>query len=159
MAPNLTSHEASEVNLIRVFIQVEAGSRERNLYDEKTLEYKGTRRALLPYPYPYGFVIGTSAADDDSIDCYVITEDSLQNGIIVECEPIGLLEMEEDGEEDHKILAAIPGQEVNLNEQLLEEFRDFIYGVFAKYPEITVRVGQILQKEVAQRYVSERRDV
>ena len=158
MDPNLTSHEASEVNLIKVFIQVEAGSRERNLYDEKTLEYKGTRRALLPYPYPYGFIVGTSAADGDSLDCYVVTADHLKTGTVVECIPVGLLEQEEDGEVDHKVLAAVPDQEINLNVELLDEFRNFIYGVFAKYPEITVRVGQILPEHVAQRYVQEHRD-
>lgn len=93
MDPNLPSHDASEASLIRVFIQVEAGSRERNLYDEKTIEYKGTRRALLPSPVPTGFIVGTSAADDDSVDCYVITEDSLKSGVIVECVSIGLLEV------------------------------------------------------------------
>ena len=103
MVSNLTSGDTSEVDLIEVFIQVEAGSRERNLYDEKTLEYKGTRRALLPYPYAYGFIVATSAADGDNVDCYVITEDRLKAGTIVECVPIGLLEQEEDGDAVDKV--------------------------------------------------------
>jgi len=136
-----------------VFIQVEAGSRERNLYDEKTLEYKGTRRALLPYPYAYGFIVATSAADGDNVDCYVVTDDFLKAGIIVECVAIGLLEQEEDGQADHKVLAAVPGQDVTLNQELLELFRDFIYGAFAQFPDVSVRVGRILPQQQALRYI------
>ena len=139
--------------MIEVVIQVEAGSRDKRLYDEKTLEYKGTRQASLPYPYPYGFIIGTSSEDGDNIDCYVITEKTLKAGAIVECEPIGLLEQEEGDEFDHNILAAIPGQDVVLDEALLEELRTFISGIFARFPDLTVKVGRILPKEAALRYL------
>ncbi|UCG24091.1 MAG: inorganic diphosphatase [Chloroflexota bacterium] len=153
MAANNSAKDAEEHPLIQVFIQVEAGSRERNLYDEKTLEHKGTRRTLLPYPYPYGFIVGTTAADGDNVDCYVITEDHLKAGTIVECVPVGLLEQEEDGEADHKVLAAVPGQAVTLNQELLDVFRVFIYSVFAQFPGMSVRVGRILPEEQAWRFI------
>ena len=73
--------------MIKMLVQVEAGSRDKNLYDEKTLEYKGESRISLPYPYPYGFVIGTNAADGDNVDCYLITQEKIKRGSIVECEP------------------------------------------------------------------------
>jgi hypothetical protein len=38
----------------------------------------------------------------------------LKAGSIVECEPSGLLEQDEDGDIDHKVLAAISGQNVEL---------------------------------------------
>src|SRR5918992_122891 len=99
--------------MIKVLIQVEAGSRDKKLYNEKTLEFRGT-----------------SAADGESVDCYLITHDKVKSGSIVECEPIGLLEQIEDGQIDHKILAAISGQSVEVVPELLEELRDFIYAVF-----------------------------
>src|SRR5262245_8044317 len=102
-----------EVYMIKVCIEVEAGSCEKHRYNEKTLEYQGTRWSARPYPYPYGFILGTRAADGDNVDCYLITTERLQAGTIVECEPIGLLEQDEDGEVDHKVLAALPGQDVN----------------------------------------------
>src|SRR6266508_6493389 len=111
--------------MIKVLIQVEAGSCDKNLYNEKTLEYKNTSRISRPYPYPYGFIIGTNAADGDCVDCYLITNDKLESGTIIECEPVGLLEQGEDGEVDHKVLAAIPGQDVILGPGLLKELRDF----------------------------------
>jgi len=71
----------------------------------------------------------------------------------VECEPIGLLEQDEDGEVDHKVLAAMPGQEVELSQRLLKELQDFIYTVFAKFPDMHVRVGPILPREAALQHI------
>jgi inorganic pyrophosphatase len=141
--------------MIEVLIQVAAGSREKHVYNERTLEYLETRRTARPYPYPYGFVIGTSAADGDCVDCYVLTPEPLQAGAIVACEPVGLLEQDEGGEIDHKVLAALPGQDVVLEHKLLQELQDFIAALFAAYPDIHVRVGPLLPREAALRHLQE----
>ena len=137
--------------MIQVCIEVEAGSCEKHRYNEKTLEYKGTRRSSRPYPYPYGFILGTRAADGDNVDCYLITNERLQSGTIVECEAIGLLEQDEDGEVDHKVLAAMPGQDVEVSQGLLQELRDFIYAIFTQ--EACVRVGRMLPREAALQHI------
>ena len=144
--------------MIKMLVQVEAGSRDKNLYDEKTLEYKGESRISLPYPYPYGFVIGTNAADGDNVDCYLITQEKIKRGSIVECEPIGLLEQIEDGQVDHKVLAALPGEAVEASPELLEELGNFIYAVFAGFPEVSIRIGEILSQEEALAHIQEYRD-
>ena len=146
------------MHLINVLIQVAAGSRERRLYNEKTLEHLGTRETARPYPYPYGFVLGTKAEDNDNVDCYVITTESLEAGTIVECEPIGLLEQDENGDIDHKILAGLPGQEVNLGDDLRLELEDFIQALFARFPGASVRVGRILPREAALQHLEASRD-
>ena len=92
------------------------------------------------------------------MDCYVITKDCLKTGTIVECEPIGLLEQEEDGEVDHKVLATIPGQNVELDQGLLEVLRDFIYGVFAQFPGTCVNVGRLLPRQSALDHIRKFRD-
>ena len=139
--------------MIKVCIEVEVGSCERHRYNEKTLEYQGMRRRSRPSPYPYGFIVGTRAADGDNVDCYLITHERLQAGTIVECEPIGLLEQDEDGEVDHKVLAAMPGQDVEVGQGLLQELRDFIYAVFAQFPDVSVQVGGILPREAALHHI------
>lgn len=145
--------------MIRVLIQVSAGSSEKHLFDEKTLEHKETRQIPRPYyPYPYGFIPGTTGADGDCVDCYVITEEALRPGTIIDCEPVGLLEQRENDEIDHKVLAAMPDKHVDLSEKLLKELQDFIYAVFARFPEIQVRVGSILPREAALRYIQESQD-
>jgi inorganic pyrophosphatase len=141
--------------MIRVLIQVAAGSCDRNFYNERTLEYLETRHGSQPYPYPYGFIVGTSAADGDCVDCYLITSDRLTPGTIVECEPVGLLLQDEDGEIDHKVLAVIPDQDIELGTGLLHELQEFIYAIFAQYPEMQVRVGPILPREAALQHLEQ----
>jgi inorganic pyrophosphatase len=139
--------------MIKVLIQVAGGSSERRIYNERTLEYKETRSNLPPFPYPYGFILGTRAPDGDSVDCYLITDENLQAGSIAECDPVGLLEQMEDEEVDHKILAVLPGHHAELNQELAEKFRGFISQVFAKFPDINIKVGNILPREEALRHI------
>lgn len=135
--------------MIKMLIQVAAGSCDRKIYDERTLEYLETRPGTLPYPYPYGFIIGTSAEDGACVDCYLITSDQFPAGTIVECEPAGLLLQDEGGEIDHKVLAVLPGQDVVLGPELLQELREFIYAIFANAQDMKVRVGSLLSREAA----------
>jgi inorganic pyrophosphatase len=141
--------------MVKVYIQVDAGSCDKNLYNEKTLEYQETCQVSRPYPYPYGFILGTSAADGDNVDCYLITTESLKPDTIVECEPIGLLEQDEDGEIDHKVLAAMPGRDVEVDQRLQDELQAFIYTLFAKFPDVRVRVGTILPREAALHHIQQ----
>ncbi len=141
--------------MIQVLIQVAAGSSDKSIYNERTLEYLETRRVSQSYPYPYGFIINTHAEDGDCVDCYLITSERLTSGTLVECEPIGLLLQDEDGEIDHKVLAAIPGQDVALGQELLRELQEFIYAIFAKYPYMQVRVGPILPREASLHHLQE----
>ncbi len=106
-------------------------------------------RGSQPYPYPYGFIIDTNAEDGGCVDCYLITSDEVTPGAIVECEPVGLLLQDENGEIDHKILAVLPGQDVTSGPELLQELQEFIYAIFAKAPDMQVRVGPILPREAA----------
>lgn len=144
--------------MIKVLIQVAGGSRERRFYDERTLEYKETRQSHQPFPYPYGFIPGTRAADGDSVDCYIITRETLLAGSVVEWEPWGLLEQIEDGAVDHKVLACLPGEYVELDQALVNELRNFIYGLFAKYPDVRIEVGDILSREEALRHIRRSRE-
>ena len=135
--------------MIQTLVQVAAGSCDRKNYKESTLEYLETRHGSRPYPYPYGFIVGTSAADGDCVDCYLITNDNVTAGTIVECEPVGLLLQHEAGEIDHKVLATLQGQGVEVGPALLQELQEFIYDIFAEHPEMVVRVGPILPREAA----------
>ena len=111
-----------------------------------------------PFPYAYGFIIGTNAADGDCVDCYIITQDKLKAGSIIECEPIGLMEQDEKGEIDHKVLASLPGQDVELGTGLLEELQDFIYALVTPFPDVLIRVGRIPPREAALHHIQRFRD-
>lgn len=144
--------------MIKVLIQAEAGSSEKRRYDEKTLKPLEVGRVSRPYPYPYGFVVATTATDGDNVDCYVIGGDGLKSGAIVDCEVVGLLEQVESGAPDHKVLAVVAGQKEILPDGVFEVLEDFIYGVFAEYPDCAIRVGPIRSRDAAVRYVRKCRD-
>ena len=129
--------------MIKMCIEVQAGSSLRYHFNRDSLERQGVRRVSQPYPYPYGFILGTRTEDGEALDCYLITKRRLKPGEVVECQPIGLLEMNESGEVDHKVLAAMEQEEVAISPGLREELSEFIYAVFAKYPGVNVQVGEI----------------
>lgn len=146
-----------------VFVEAEEGSRDKGLYDETTLERRGTRRALVPYPYPYGFIRGTlGGADGDCLDCFVITNRRLFAGREYRVEPIGVLEMKENSEQDWKLLvrlpdeevpAAVPGPEVDA---LRAELSAFIHKIFTAYPDVCIETGAILPAAEAKELVRKR---
>ena len=129
--------------MIKVMVEAVAGSREKRKFNEETLEYRGCSETLRPYPYPYGFITGTRTPEGDCVDCYIVTDKPLAPGGIVECEPAGLLEFFEGDELDHKILATLPGESVDITEVLRDQLAEFIYAIFQMFPEVSVRVGEL----------------
>jgi inorganic pyrophosphatase len=149
---------ATAGNRLRVFIENEAGSRRKSIYDERTLIYQRSVEVSRPYPFPYGFVIGTRSGDGDCVDCFVLTAATLSSGAIIECDPIGLLEQVEDGEVDHKVLAVPIGERAVLNDGVVAPIKHFISGVFAHVPGKRMEIGRLLSRPEAEAYVQACRD-
>src|SRR3989344_2934219 len=103
---------------MKVFIENEEGSNQKNLYNESTLEYRKTVEVSRKYPYPYGFILETTSGDGDNLDCFILTKQELKTGSIVEVEPIGLMEQFEDGKEDHNVLATLKNESVEINPEI-----------------------------------------
>lgn len=143
---------------MKVFIENEAGSDQKNLYNEETLEYKKTVTVSRKYPFPYGFILGTTSGDGDNLDCFVITEQKLKTGQTVECEPIGLMEQVEDGKEDYKILARLPGEETTIGDEIRSKLTDFVLHIFDHKADKLVQVGRYLGKEDAEKYIEQHLD-
>ena len=149
---------ATAGNRLRVFIENEAGSRRKNIYDERTLTYQRTVEVARTYPFPYGFVIGTRSGDGDCVDCFVLTGATLSSGTIVECDPIGLLEQVEDGETDHKVLAILIGERIALDDVVVASLKHFITEAFAHVPGKRMEIGRLLSRQEAEAYVHACRD-
>jgi inorganic pyrophosphatase len=138
---------------MQVFIENEAGSRCKNVYDERTLQLLRTVAVSASYPYPYGFVIGTVSGDGDAVDCFVLTPKSISAGTTLECVPIGLLEQVEDGEIDHKVLAVPSGTSATIDEATIAALEKFILGVFSHVPDKRMEIGRLLGREGAESYL------
>ncbi|MEM9028248.1 MAG: inorganic diphosphatase [Pseudomonadota bacterium] len=59
----------------------------------------------MRYPGNYGFVPHTLAADDDPIDVLVCNTRAIAPGAVINCRPVGVLMMEDDGGGDEKLIA------------------------------------------------------
>lgn len=59
----------------------------------------------MHYPCNYGYIPHTISDDGDPVDVLVLAQFPLPPGVVVRCRPIGMLEMEDEAGEDHKLLA------------------------------------------------------
>lgn len=143
---------------IKVFVQNEAGSNLKNYHDEKTLAFRFAKHVSRPYPFPYGFVIGTTARDGCNLDCYVITRRDISADTIMECEPIGLMEQFEDGIEDHNVLAVPVGEVIEVTETVKKTLVEFVENVFRHIKDKQIRAGGFLSAAKAQRHIHSRTD-
>ena len=143
---------------MRVFIQNERGSDQKHYHDEKTLDHQGQKRVSRRYPYPYGFVLGTTGEDGCNVDCFVLTQKRLTTGQTVECEPIGLMEQIEDGCQDHNVLATIRGESATVSPTVEAELTEFVRHVFDHAEGKRIDVGRFLGPAEARAHVAARRD-
>ena len=144
--------------MLRVFIQNETGSDQKNYHDEKRLVWQRRMTVSRAYPFPYGFVIDTSADDGCNVDCFVITDVPLRTGQVVECEVVGLMEQFEDGHVDHNVLARLTGSESIVDEDVRGQLHDFVTTVFSHIPGKHITVGNFLNAGEAQTHLMDHRD-
>lgn len=154
---------------MKVFIENEASSDQKNLYDEKNLEYKKTVTVSRKYPYPYGFILDTTSGDGDNVDAFIITDKKLKSGQIVECTPVGMMEqMEKSWDEskggaeevDHNVLMVLKGSNQNVvNDEVKARLTDFILHVFDHIRPNKNRVGNFLDRQEALKYIESCKEV
>lgn len=101
-------------NDISVFIEIPQNGNIKYEVDEKTGMVTVDRflYTSFVYPFNYGFIPNTKSEDGDPMDVLVITDRSIQPGVLIPCCPIGLLEMEDEEGIDTKIIA-VPTKKVD----------------------------------------------
>jgi len=139
---------------MKVFVENETGSSQKNMFDEKSLRFKKSVTVSRPYPYPYGFILNTTGGDGDNVDCFIITDQKLKTGETVECEAIAMMLQKEDNKEDNNILAVLEGEkDVVLNDSIRSRLTEFIKYVFDHRKDKTVEVSDFLDKNSAEVYI------
>ena len=105
-------------------IEIPAGTNKKfeYNYDSKSFECEkinGEDRIVnyLPYPGNYGYILNTYmdpklGGDGDALDVLVIDE-SIAQGSKVNIEPLAILKLLDNGEEDHKIIAISRKSKIN----------------------------------------------
>jgi len=72
--------------------------------DKGTFELDRVEPAIFAKPTNYGFIPGTLDDDGDELDTLIMCPENIPLGVVVEARVIGVLNFEDDGEQDHKIL-------------------------------------------------------
>jgi inorganic pyrophosphatase len=84
----------------------------------------------MRYPGNYGFVPHTLSSDGDPIDVLVCNTRAIIPGAVINCRPVGVLVMEDDGGGDEKIIA-VPGTKLTRRYEKIKTYKDL--------PEISVQ--------------------
>ncbi len=113
-------------NDINVVIEIPANSDPVKYEVDKNTETLFVDRFLgtpMQYPCNYGYVPCSLSADGDPVDVLVIAPHPIITGSVVNCRPIGMLQMTDEAGEDGKILA-VPVERLTSQYDLVESFRD-----------------------------------
>lgn len=143
--------ESGHVNAI---IDTPKGSRNKFKYDEKTSMFKlgGALPSGMMFPFDFGYIPSTKAADGDPLDILILMDDPAFVGCLVPAKLIGVIEAEQT--EDQKTtrndrLIAVAADSGNhshirflgdLNNNLIHEIERF----FISYNETKGKNFQIL---------------
>ncbi len=92
-----------------IYAVVECLKGERNKYEyDKDIPGVVLDRVLhsnVHYPSDYGFIPQTYYDDEDPFDVLVLVEDQTFPGCVIEARPVALMKMDDDGEQDDKVIA------------------------------------------------------
>ncbi len=88
-------------------IEIKKGSKNKYELDKKTGALKLDRvlHTSTVYPTSYGFIPRTYADDGDPLDVMVLCSEGIEPLTLVECKPIGMIKMVDQGDNDEKIIA------------------------------------------------------
>jgi inorganic pyrophosphatase len=143
------------VRTFSVFVENPAGAAIKHLFDERQLVLEARSMVSRPYPYHYGFLLDTHAADGDNLDCYILSNRNLQTGDIVECAAVGLMEQWEDGLVDHNVLACPVGEATAVTASVTATLSDFVAHVFDHVPGKSIRAGRFLDAAAALQHIGD----
>lgn len=101
-------------------IEIPKGNKNKYELDKETglLRLDRVLYTATHYPANYGFIPRTYAEDNDPLDVLVLCGESIMPLTLVDCYPIGMLNMIDGDEEDEKIIA------IPINEPTLSVYSD-----------------------------------
>ncbi len=104
----------SEGKTINTVVEIPMGSSHKIEYDRrnKVMVLDRVEPRIFAKPTNYGFIPGTLDDDGDELDTLIITEEPLPTGVVVSAKVIGVMEFEDGGEMDHKVIC-VPSDDRN----------------------------------------------
>ncbi len=126
--------EISEKSILKVEYNREKG----------TFELDRIEPAIFAKPSNYGFIPGTLDEDGDELDTLIVSPEPIPMGVVVEAKIIGVLNFEDDGEKDHKVIC-VPaddrdsGNRIKSLEDLGDQWKNKVEYHFNTYKDLKKR--------------------
>lgn len=133
-------YQAGTVNTV---VEIPQGSILKIEWDRKRAAFMLDRvePQIFAKPVNYGFIPQTLDEDGDELDTLVVCAESIPTGVWFEAKIIGILNFEDDGEADHKVVL-VPaddrntGDSINSLDDLGERWKQQIEHHFTHYKDL-----------------------
>ena len=155
---------------INVFVEIPKGSKQKYEFDEelKIIKLDRTLYGPMYFPFEYGCIKGTMGEDNDPLDVVLLSSFPTFPGCLVEAEPVGILEMEDEAGIDHKIIA-VPQEKIDprfkeikdiddIPSHLKKEIREFFENYKNLEPNKWVKLKDFKPKAEAEKMIEEAKE-
>lgn len=146
------------------YIEITKGQKQKYELDKETgmlildrILYTSTH-----YPANYGFIPRTLSDDGDPLDVLVLCSEPVFNTCLVRCRPIGVIIMEDNGQQDEKIIALPFGDPTYARYNSIEELPSHIldemvhfFTVYKQLEGVDTFVYKHENREAAERIIKE----
>lgn len=145
-------------------VEITKGSKKKYELDKKSgllildrILYTSTH-----YPANYGFIPKTLADDGDPLDVLILCNEAIDPMVLVQCYPIGVINMIDNQSRDEKIIA-IPFEDPNYNsyrsiealpQHIFNEMQHF-FSVYKQLEGMTTAVSEVLGHKAAAETIRE----
>jgi inorganic pyrophosphatase len=136
--------------MLRVVVESPQGSRAKLKYDPAVGVFTFSRALPLGlvYPYDWGFVPGTRAADGDPVDAMIVSAAGTQPGVVVACRPLAVLYVEQNakdgGRERNDRLIVVPVADARAPGDVTPRVRDELETFFRAVTALTKKDIRVL---------------
>ncbi len=132
-----------ENGLVNTVVEIPKGSTLKIEWDRKRAAFVLDRvePSIFSKPVNYGFIPQTLDEDGDELDTLFVTDEPVPTGVWSEAKIIGILNFEDDGEMDHKVVC-VPaddrntGDRINSLDDLGKRWQDQIVHHFTHYKDL-----------------------
>ncbi|HKX24419.1 MAG TPA: inorganic diphosphatase [Candidatus Saccharimonadales bacterium] len=128
---------------LNTVVEISQGSQLKIEWDRERAAFMLDRvePAIFAKPVNYGFIPQTLDEDGDELDTLIVAPEPLPTGIWLEAKIIGIMNFDDDGEADHKVVV-VPaddrhnGDSINTLDDLGERWKQQIEHHFTHYKDL-----------------------
>jgi inorganic pyrophosphatase len=105
--------------IVNTVVEIPKGSTNKVEWDRERAVFRLDRvePRIFAKPVNYGFIPQTLDEDGDELDTLVVTDEPIPTGVWLEARILGVLNFEDDGEADHKVIVE-PADDRNTGNRL-----------------------------------------